>query len=111
MSVESDAEATRVGVPPPRWSVFGAVAGWTHLHELRIELAEDFDQVGLRGHDGVDVLIDTRHFIEDGGDQLDAAPNCYELVFLHPPNRNRQSADRRNRVCELAGRAVGGHCF
>jgi hypothetical protein len=24
------------------------------VHELRIELAEDFDQIGLRGHDGVD---------------------------------------------------------
>ena len=39
-------------------SVFGAVARRAHFHELRIELAEDFDQVGLRGHDGVDVLID-----------------------------------------------------
>ena len=28
-----------------------------HLHELRIELTEDFDQIGLRSHDGVDVLI------------------------------------------------------
>ena len=52
----------------------GAVAGWAHLHELRIELAEDFDQVGLRGQDGVDVLIDSRHFIEAGAEQLDAAP-------------------------------------
>jgi hypothetical protein len=25
---------------------------------------EDFNQIGLRGHDGVDVLIDTRHFVE-----------------------------------------------
>jgi hypothetical protein len=54
-------------------SVFGAVAGRAHLHQLRIELAEDFDQIGLRGHDGVDVLIDTRHFIEAGAEQLDAA--------------------------------------
>src|ERR1700674_4137823 len=54
-------------------SVFGAVAGRAHLRELRIKLAEDFDQIGLRGHDGVDVLIDTRHFIETGGEQLDAA--------------------------------------
>ena len=29
-----------------------------HLHELRIELAEDFDQISLRGHDGVDVFVD-----------------------------------------------------
>ena len=49
---------------PP--SVFGAFARRAHLHELRIELAEDFDQIGLRGHAGVDVLIDTRHFIEAG---------------------------------------------
>ena len=50
--------------------VFGAVTAWAHLHELRIELAEDFDQVGLRGHDGVDVLIDTRHLIEAGAEEL-----------------------------------------
>jgi len=50
-----------------------AVARWAHLLELRIELAEDFDQIGLRGHDGVDVLIDARHFIEPGAEQLDAA--------------------------------------
>lgn len=66
-------------------SVFGAVAGRAHLHELRIELAEDFDQVGLRGHDGVDVLIDTRHFIEAGGEQFDAAlqvKDCIAFVRL-----------------------------
>jgi hypothetical protein len=27
-------------------------------------MAEDFDQIGLRGRDGVDVLIDTRHLID-----------------------------------------------
>ena len=54
-------------------SVFRRARRSGHLHELRIELAEDFDQIGLRGHDGVDVLIDTRHFIEAGGEQLDAA--------------------------------------
>jgi hypothetical protein len=54
-------------------SVFSALTGWAHLHELRVELPEDFDQVGLRGHHGVDVLVDTRHFIEAGAEQLDAA--------------------------------------
>ena len=35
------------------------------------KLAEDFDQIGLRGHHGVDVLIDTRHFIDAAfGEQL-----------------------------------------
>ena len=37
----------------------GADADWAHLYGLRVELVEDFDQIRLRGHDGVNVLIDT----------------------------------------------------
>ena len=53
-------------------SVFGAVASGAHLHELRVESTEDFDQIGLGSHDGVDVFIDTWHFIEAGREKLDA---------------------------------------
>ena len=55
-----------------RASILRAVADRSHLHKLRIELAApfreaqgpepaegDFDQVGLSGRDGVDVLIET----------------------------------------------------
>ena len=62
------------GVSSPQFgSVFGTVAGRTHLYELGIEPAEDLNQIGLRGHDRVDVLVDTRHFIEARGEQLDTA--------------------------------------
>src|ERR1700730_4448686 len=59
--------------PPPRNSVFSALAGGAHLHELRIEPAEDLDQIGLRGHNDLNVLIDAWHFIETGGEQFDTA--------------------------------------
>lgn len=105
MNVESDAEAERVGVPPPRWSVFGAVAGGAHLDELRIELAEDFDQIGLRGHDGVDVLIDTRHFIEAGGKQFAAAPICFTASTSSPSPQWRTS---HSSIEETQQRSRGG---
>jgi hypothetical protein len=73
VSVENDVGGETGWRPAFAVSVFGAVAGWAHFHELRIELGEDFDQVGLRGHDGVDVLIDTWHLIEAGAEQFDAA--------------------------------------
>ena len=44
------------------------------------------DQIGLRGHDGVDVLIAPRHFIEAGGEQFDAA--------LGEPFRQTQGPER-----------------
>ena len=79
--------------------VFGAVAGRAHLHELRIELAEDFDQIGLRGHDGVDVLTDTRHFIEAGAEQLDTALG--EQLLGRAPGEGRH----RRRAAHHATRA------
>src|SRR5205814_1339596 len=103
-----------VHVPPPRWSVFGAVAGWAHLHELRIELAEDFDQIGLRGHDGVDVLIDTRHFIEAGAEQLDAALSEQLLrrapgEGLHRLGAAHHAARTVRRAGERLGRTLAAH--
>src|SRR5690606_2094360 len=35
-------------------------------HDL-LQGVDDFDQVGLGGHDGVDVLVGARDFVEDAG--------------------------------------------
>jgi hypothetical protein len=44
--------------------VFRTITRGTHLNKARIESPQDIDEVGLRGHDGVDVLVDTRNLIE-----------------------------------------------
>src|SRR2546422_8827095 len=44
-------------------SVFRSFPVWGHLDELRIELAQDRNQVALRGHDLADVFILHRHLI------------------------------------------------
>jgi hypothetical protein len=56
----------------PVLSILSAVAGWAHLHQLRVKPTKDTDQIGLGGHDGVDVLINTRYFIKAGGEKLNA---------------------------------------
>ena len=45
-------------------SVLGRFSGWGHLDDARLESGEGLDEVGLRGHDVVDVLVDHRHFVE-----------------------------------------------
>jgi hypothetical protein len=45
----------------------------THLHQFRIEAAHDIDQIGLCGHDRVDVFVDFGDFIESGAQQGDVA--------------------------------------
>lgn len=52
--------------------IFGFFAGGAHFDEFGVEAAEDFDEVGLGGHDGVDVFVDSGDFIESGGDEVDA---------------------------------------
>lgn len=49
-----------------RGSIFGAFAVRGHFDEFGIELTEDFDEIGLGGHDLMDVFIDTGDFIEAG---------------------------------------------
>src|SRR5262245_29544360 len=41
-------------------SIFGALAFGGHLDDAREELRDGRDEVGLRRHDGVDVLVDHR---------------------------------------------------
>jgi hypothetical protein len=53
--------------------IFSPFSRRAHLHQLWIEPAKDFDEICLRSHDRVDVLIDAGHFIETGGKKLHAA--------------------------------------
>jgi hypothetical protein len=48
-------------------SVLSPFSRRAHLDQLWIELSKDFDQICLRSHDCMDVLIDPGHFIEAGG--------------------------------------------
>src|ERR1051326_5186661 len=42
-----------------------------HLHDLRIELADDFDQVFLCRHHLADVLVNARHFVRSSRQYVD----------------------------------------
>lgn len=44
-----------------------------HLDDPGVEAGDDFDEVGLGGHDGFDVLVHRGHFVEAGGDQVHLA--------------------------------------
>ncbi len=52
--------------------IFGAFAGGGHFDEPGVELGEGFDEVGLSGHDGVDVFIGHGDFVQAGRDESDA---------------------------------------
>ena len=54
-------------------SILRTLTMWRHLDQLRIKLAHDLHQVGLCQHDFVDVLVNTRHLVEPGGDQFHTA--------------------------------------
>ena len=46
--------------------IFRPITGRAHFHDFGIKPTQHFDQIGLRGHHGVDVFINTRHLIESG---------------------------------------------
>ncbi len=54
-------------------SVLRALPAWTHLHEFRIEPAQDVDKIGLRSHDRVAVFVNSGNFIESRAQQGDVA--------------------------------------
>src|SRR5688572_24628415 len=53
-------------------SVLGPLAAWSHLHELRHELAEHGDQIALRFHHVAYVLVGHWNFVEAGADERHA---------------------------------------
>lgn len=53
-------------------SIFGAFAVRGHFNQPGIELPDDFDEVLLGGHDGVDILVDHGDFVEAGRDESNA---------------------------------------
>src|SRR5436190_940664 len=60
------------GIFTPFWdSVLGpTIAG--HLHNPGIKPSDNFDQVLLLTHDGVDVLVDRGHFVRAGGKDVNS---------------------------------------
>ena len=53
--------------------VLRALPARAHLHQFRIEPAQDVDQISLRGHDRVDVFVNSGNFIESCAQQGDVA--------------------------------------
>ena len=43
-----------------------------HLHDARTEFAEHVHEVGLCGHDAVDVFVHAGHFVDAGAEEFDA---------------------------------------
>ena len=58
---------------PTAGSILGTFTVRRHFDQLGIELAEDLHKIHLSGHDLVNVLVDSRHFIEASRDELHAA--------------------------------------
>jgi L-ascorbate metabolism protein UlaG (beta-lactamase superfamily) len=50
-----------------------AARRWGHLHQPRLEPRQRLDEVALRGHHLVDVLVGHRHLVESGRQQRDVA--------------------------------------
>lgn len=47
-------------------SVLRLLTGISHLDDLGIEAGDDIHQIALRRHDGVDVLVGSRRFVNSG---------------------------------------------
>jgi hypothetical protein len=47
-------------------SIFRGFAGGRHLYKAWVKGGADFDEVGLVGHDVIDVFVDHRDFVETG---------------------------------------------
>ena len=51
--------------------ILRALSARTHLHQFRIEAAQHIHQIGLRGHNRVDVFVNSGNFIESCAQQGD----------------------------------------
>ena len=59
--------------PFRRRSILRRLAARGHLDQSRIEAGQRLDEIALRRHHLVDVLVGHRHFVQPGGDQRHAA--------------------------------------
>jgi len=66
-------------------SVLGFIAIRAHLHDARLELAEDLHEVGLRSHDAVHVFVHAGHLVDANAEELDTSGG--ELLFHAAPRR------------------------
>ena len=53
-----------------------------HADDTRMEFGEDVDEIGLRGHDGPDVLVGAWRFIESAAEQLHLADAQRQITLL-----------------------------
>src|SRR4051794_28974260 len=71
-----------------RWGlaelVFGFLAGIGHLHDFRVEAGDDVDEVRLRRHHLVDVLVDARRLVNAGRQKLYARLLEHRLEMIPP---------------------------
>ncbi len=52
--------------------IFGLAAVAAHLDDLRVEPRDDIHEIRLLGHHLEDVLVDERHFVGTGADDVHA---------------------------------------